>query len=151
MLNNVVLMGRLVADPELRHTPTNLPVTTLTIAVDRRYVKQGAERETDFIDVVAWRNTAEFITRYFHKGSMIAITGSIQTRMYTDKNNNKRKAFEVLAENVYFCGSKRDSGSGFDSPGGMRPDQMGGQAASYSSVEMGDFEEIQDNDDDLPF
>lgn len=152
MLNNVVLMGRLVADPELRHTPTNLPVTTFTIAVDRKYVKQGADRETDFIDIVAWRSTAEFITKYFHKGSMIAITGSIQTRMYTDKNDNKRKAFEVLADNVYFCGSKKDNagGSGYDA-GGMRGDLPQSQPAAYSSVELGDFEEIQDNDDDLPF
>ena len=149
MLNNVVLMGRLVADPELRHTPSNLPVTTFAIAVDRRYVKQGMERETDFIDIVAWRQTAEFITKYFRKGSMIAIQGSIQTRMYTDKNDNKRKAVEVVAENVSFCGSKRESsGSPYD--GMPRGDVAQNQASSYSNVEPGDFEEITD-DDDLPF
>ena len=126
MLNNVVLMGRLVADPELRHTPSNLPVTTFAIAVDRRYVKQGMERETDFIDIVAWRQTAEFITKYCRKGSMIAIQGSIQTRMYTDKNDNKRKAVEVVAENVSFCGSKRESsGSPYD---GMPPRRRGSKS-----------------------
>ena len=149
MLNNVVLMGRLVADPELRHTPSNLPVTTFAIAVDRRYVKQGTERETDFIDIVAWRQTAEFITKYFRKGSMIAIQGSIQTRMYTDKNDNKRKAVEVVAENVSFCGSKRESsGSPYD--GMSRSEIPQSQPSSYSNVELGDFEEITD-DDDLPF
>lgn len=149
MLNNVVLMGRLVADPELRHTPSNLPVTTFAIAVDRRYVKQGTERETDFIDIVAWRQTAEFITKYFRKGSMIAIQGSIQTRMYTDKNDNKRKAVEVVAENVSFCGSKRESsGSPYD--GMSRSEIPQSQPSSYSNVDLGDFEEITD-DDDLPF
>ena len=90
MINNVVLMGRLVATPELRSTGTGVSVASFTIAVDRAYAKQGEQRQADFIDCVAWRNTAEFITRYFQKGSMIAITGNIQTRTYEDKNGIKR-------------------------------------------------------------
>ena len=150
MINNVVIMGRLVADPELRHTPNNLPVTTFTVAVERRYVKQGGERESDFIDVVAWRQQAEFITRYFRKGSMIAIQGSIQTRMYVDKNDNKRKAVEILVDNVSFCGSKKESGTAYESTS-MRSESSQVSAASYSSADLGDFEEITDDDDDLPF
>ena len=88
MLNQVSLMGRLTADPELRHTPNDVAVTTFTVAVNRSYVKQGAERQADFIDVVAWRNTAEFVCRYFKKGQMIAVTGSIQTRNYQDREGN---------------------------------------------------------------
>ena len=107
MLNVSVLMGRLVADPELRHTPSNVAVTSYTLAVDRSYVKSGADRQTDFIDIVAWRSTAEFISKYFRKGQMMAVQGSIQTRTYTDKDGNKRKAFEILADNVSFCGSKQ--------------------------------------------
>ena len=109
MLNTAVLMGRLTADPELRHTPNNLAVTSFTLAVDRSYVKSGAERQTDFIDVVAWRSTAEFVCRYFHKGQLVAVQGSIQTRSYTDREGIKRKAFEIVADNVHFAESKRDS------------------------------------------
>ena len=109
MLNSVVLMGRLVADPELKTTPSNQSVTSFVLAVDREYVKSGEERQTDFIDIVAWNNTAEFITRYFKKGSMIAVEGSLQTRIYQDKSGNKRKAVEVKASNVSFCGSKAET------------------------------------------
>ena len=145
MLNNVVLMGRLVADPELRTTATNVSVTSFAIAVDRAFVKAGEERQTDFIDIVAWRQTAEFITRYFRKGSMIAIQGSIQTRMYEDKNGNKRKAVEVVASNVSFCGSKSETGTA--SAPRM---ETAAPAPSYSTSEANDFVEIQP-DDDLPF
>lgn len=110
MLNVVCLMGRLAADPELRHTQSQIPVTSFRIAVDRTFQSKGQEKQTDWIDIVAWRNTAEFVTRYFHKGSMIAVQGSIQTRSYTDKDGNKRTAFEVVADNVFFGESKRDSG-----------------------------------------
>ena len=89
-----------MADPELRHTPNDVAVTSFTIAVDRSYVKSGAERQTDFIDIVAWRNTAEFVCRYFRKGQLMAVQGSIQTRNYTDKEGNKRKAVEIVADNV---------------------------------------------------
>ena len=112
MINNVVIMGRLTADPELKKTQSDLSVTSFCVAVDRSYVKEGEEREADFINVVAWRRTAEFVTRYFHKGSMIAVQGSIQTRKYEDKDGNKRVAVEILANKVSFCGSKADSDTG---------------------------------------
>ena len=103
MLNVVCLMGRLTADPELRHTANNVAVTTFTLAVDRSFVKAGTERVTDFIDVVAWRNTADFVTSYFKKGQLVAVNGSLQVRNYEDKDGNKRKAYEVMAENVHFA------------------------------------------------
>ena len=111
MLNCAVIMGRLTADPELRTTNSGISVTSFSVAVDRSYQRAGQERQTDFINVVAWRQTAEFVTRYFHKGSMIAVQGSIQTRKYTDRNGNNRTSFEIVADNVSFCGSKADGGS----------------------------------------
>ena len=136
MINNVVLMGRLVATPELRNTQTGLAVTSFTIAVDRSYVRQGEQRQADFINCVAWRNTAEFITRYFQKGSMIAVTGSIQTRNYEDKNGNKRTAAETGTGNNNY-------NQGYSAP--AQP-----AAPSFSTGSDGDFEEIS-GDDDLPF
>lgn len=106
MLNIAAIMGRLTADPELRQTQSGNPVTSFTVAVDRSFVKQGQERETDFINVVAWRKTAEFVCRYFRKGSMIAVNGSIQTRKYQDRDGNNRTAFEIVADNVHFCENK---------------------------------------------
>ena len=106
-MNTVVLIGRLTADPELKHTQNDNAVTGFSIAVDRPYQKSGEERQADFIDIVAWRGTAEFICKYFKKGRKIAVQGAIQTRSYTDKDGNKRKAFEVLAEKVYFADSKK--------------------------------------------
>ncbi|MCY1712983.1 single-stranded DNA-binding protein [Caproiciproducens galactitolivorans] len=151
MLNVAVLMGRLVADPELRHTPNDVSVTSFTIAVDRSYVKSGADRQADFIDIVAWRGTADFVCKYFHKGQLVAVQGSIQTRTYTDKDGNKRKAFEVVADNVHFAESKRDSagtqGSNYHSKTDTAPEQP---APAYASGDTGDFEEIP-SDDDLPF
>ena len=155
MLNVAILMGRLVADPEIRHTPNDIAVTSFTIAVDRSYVKSGAERQADFIDIVAWRATAEFVCKYFRKGQMIAIQGSIQTRSYTDKDGNKRKAFEIVADNVHFADSKRDNsapatgGDMYQQPA-ARPDVTSSPAPAYPSGDTGDFEEIL-NDDDLPF
>lgn len=111
MINNVVLMGRLTAVPELKTTQSGISTIKFGVAVERRYNKQGEEKQTDFIDCVAWRQTAEFISKYFNKGSMIAVVGSIQTRSYEDKNGNKRKAVEVQVENVSFCGSKGESGN----------------------------------------
>lgn len=150
MLNVAVLMGRLVADPELRHTPNGISVTSFTLAVDRSYVKSGTERQTDFIDIVAWRGTAEFVCKYFRKGQLAAVQGSIQTRSYTDKEGNKRKAFEIVADNVHFAESKRDgTGAGVSHP---RPEIAAEQqpASAYESGNTGDFEEIP-TDDDLPF
>ena len=165
MLNVAVLMGRLVADPELRHTPNGIAVTTFTIAVDRGYAKAGTERQTDFIDIVAWRSSAEFVCKYFRKGQMIAVEGSIQTRSYTDKDGNKRKAFEIVANNVSFTESKRGSDNGNygdNSYGGSYHNNnsynnnnsyskpAAEPAPAYTSGDTGDFEEIP-MDDDLPF
>ena len=147
MINMVALMGRLTYEPELRSTNNGLSVLSFQVAVDRNYQAQGQERQADFIDCVAWRQTAEFISRYFHKGSMIAIEGSIQTRNYTDKNGNNRKAVEVVVNNASFCGSKAETGTGAQSgaPSFTQP------APSYASADTTDFEEIVDDDDDLPF
>lgn len=147
MLNNAVVMGRLVADPELRTTGSGISVLSFTVAVDRGFVRQGEERQADFIDIIAWRQTAEFISKYFRKGSMIAVQGHIQTRTYEDRNGNKRKAVEIVADNVSFCGSKSESGSNAfareDSYASAQP------APSYSTADEGDFKEIPE--DDLPF
>ena len=126
-------MGRLVADPELRTTPNGISVTSFCVAVDRSFVKAGEERKADFINVVAWRQTADFVTRYFHKGSMIAVQGSIQTRSYEDKNGNKRTAVEIVADNVSFCGSKSEQG------GGNRYEAQQPAAPSYQSGDSGRF------------
>lgn len=149
MLNVAVIMGRLTADPELRHTPSDIAVTTFTLAVDRGYVKAGAEKQTDFIDVVAWRNTADFVCKYFQKGRMMAVHGSIQTRTYTDKDGNKRKAFEIVATDVNFADSKRD-GAPSNDYGTPPPAAFNAPAPAYSSGSNEDFEEIL-GDDDLPF
>ena len=140
MFNLVVLTGRLTADPELRYTANNTPVTSFSIAVSRRY-KAGEQAEADFINIVAWRQTAEFVTKYFQKGSMIGIEGSIQTRRYVDKETGKnRTAFEVIANNVQFVESKRDGAAGSDAP------------ASFSNAAAGDFTALSgEGDDDLPF
>ncbi len=146
MLNNVSLMGRLVADPELRHTSSDIAVTSFTLAVNRSYVKSGAERQADFIDIVAWRATAEFICKYFHKCQLVSVLGSIQTRTYQDKEGNNRKVFEIIASNVYFAESKRENTSVdlADNASNVSPQ------ASYSNGDLNDFQEIE-TDDDLPF
>ena len=142
MFNLVVLTGRLTADPELKTTSNGLSVTTFSIAVDRRY-RSGEERQTDFINIVAWRQSAEFITKYFKKGSLIGIEGSIQTRRYQDKNGNNRTAFEVVANNVQFVEAKRD---GAPTMGMPEP------PASFSNASANEFTEVTgDSDDDLPF
>ena len=137
MFNLVVLTGRLTADPELKTTPNGTNVTTFSIAVERRY-RSGEERQTDFINIVAWQKTAEFITKYFKKGNLIGIEGSIQTRRYQDKNGNNRNAFEVIANNVQFVESKKDSSVS--------------DGASFSNADVNDFAEMDTVDDsDLPF
>lgn len=140
MLNVVALNGRLTADPELRHTQNDIAVTSFTLAVDRSYVRQGAEHQADFIDVVCWRGTAEFVCKYFTKGQLVAVEGSIQSRTYTDSNGNKRKVVEVLANQVHFAEPKRSSAD----------NRQSAQAEAYSSGNNNDFVEI-DGDDDLPF
>ena len=154
MLNNVVLMGRLTADPELRHTSNGVAVTSFTLAVNRSYAKAGTERVTDFIDIVAWRNTAEFVAKYFTKGQLVAVEGSIQTRTYQDKDGNNRKAFEVVANNVHFAEAKRDGASRGDfgnsnATGGGSYQRQGEPAPSFENGSDDDFKEIP-NDDDLP-
>ena len=147
MLNCVTLMGRLVADPELRTTTSGKAVCTFRIAVDRSFVRAGEQRQADFITIVAWESSANFVTRYFSKGSMIAIRGEIQTRNYEDKNGNKRTAFEVIAREVSFCGSKAETGTGNYNPA---PVSAAAPAPSYQTAAPSDFEEITD-DEDLPF
>ena len=142
MLNCAVIMGRLTADPELRQTPNGVSVTRFTVAVDRGYVRAGEERKADFITVVAWRQTAEFVSRYFSKGSMIAVQGSIQTGSY-EKDGIKRSTFEIVADNVSFCGSKSESGN-------AAPRTQDTAPASFSNGSVDDFSAIAD-DDDLPF
>lgn len=144
MINSVVIMGRLTFDPELRTTPSGVSVVQFQVAVDRNFQRQGEEKKTDFIDVTAWRQTAEFISRYFRKGSMIAVEGSIQTDNFTDNSGNKRKSVRVVANNVSFCGSKAESAVNTN-PAYSQP------APSYASADNSDFEEIVDDDEDLPF
>ena len=148
MLNCAVIMGRLTADPELRTTTTGVSVTSFSVAVDRSYVRAGEERQTDFINVVAWRQTAEFVTRYFHKGSMIAVQGSIQTRNYEDKTGAKRTAVEIVADNVSFCGSKNESGTGAAAAAPSAPADS--PAPSFSTAAASDFS-AADMEDELPF
>ncbi len=149
MLNSVVLMGRLTADPELKHTSNDLALVRFSIAVDRDYTKAGAEKQTDFINIIAWRNTAEFVSKYFRKGQLVAIKGSIQTGSYTDSNGNKRYTFEVLADNVYFAESKRDSAAAgsYEQPAASRQSEP---PATYSNGSASDFGDMP-TDDDLPF
>ncbi len=154
MLNVIALVGRLVADPELRHTTNGNATCTFRIAVDRSYVRQGEERKADFIDIVVWRGTAEFVCKYFKKGNLIAVNGSLQTRNYEDKSGNKRTAFEVVADNVHFVESKSSSGGGSYSSAGTSaaPAQRNENAApvGFASGDAEDFSVISD-DDDLPF
>lgn len=164
MLNNVVLMGRLTADPELRHTSNGVAVTSFTLAVNRSYAKSGTERVADFIDIVAWRNTAEFVTKYFTKGQLVAVEGSIQTRTYQDKDGNNRKVSEVVVSNVYFAEAKREGANrgdfgGSNVPGGRNYQRQGEPAPSFENGSDDDFKKIPPDDDfkeippddDLPF
>lgn len=134
MINTVVIMGRLTSTPELKTTNTGLSVSSFTVAVNRQYSK--GEQQTDFIPCVAWRNNAEFITKYFTKGQLIAIKGSLQQRNYKDKNGNNRTAYEVVVESADFCGDKKsdEQGQKFD-----------------NEVDTSEFEEISMSDEDLPF
>lgn len=110
MLNKTVLMGRLTKDPELRKTPSGVSVVSFTLAVDRSYTKQGEERQADFINIIAWRGTADFVAKYFTKGQLMALSGRIQTRSWEETNGQKRFATEVVADEVFFAGAKKDAG-----------------------------------------
>ncbi len=156
MLNRVILMGRITAAPELKTTSSGISVTSFSLAVERSYVKQGEQRQTDFINIVCWRKQAEFVCRYFGKGSMIAIEGQLQTRTYQAKDGTNRYVTEVVADNVSFTGEKReesDSGNN-NHHNGYQPqqnfDSHPEQQTSYSNGSYSDFEEMPLNDD-LPF
>jgi len=139
MLNCAIIMGRLTADAELRTTTSGVSVTSFTVAVDRSYVKPNEERQTDFINVVCWRQTAEFVSKYFHKGSMIAVQGSIQTRNYEDNKGDKRTAVEIVADNVSFCGEKS-----------AQSDSSATQSVPLAKPAT-DLNVVVEDDDDLPF
>ena len=150
MLNKIILMGRLTRDPELRRTQSGTAVTSFSLAVDRDFKSQAGEKETDFIDVVAWRNTAEFVSRYFTKGRMAVVEGRLQIRDWTDRDGAKRRSAEVIAENVYFGDSKREGGSDYSSaPAYSAP--YSGYAAPAAPGGHSDFAEIGEEDGELPF
>ena len=180
MLNHIVLMGRLTRDPELRRTGSGIPVTTFTLAVDRDFGnnRETGEKETDFIDIVTWRNTAEFVSKYFTKGRMAVVSGRLQIRNWNDKDGNKRRSAEVVADNVYFGDSKRDNApGGFDQsygqPSYQQPAYGGGsyggqsygggysqpayggpsygQSAPAPAAPVSDFAMLEDDDSELPF
>ena len=150
MLNRIILMGRLTRDPELRHTQAGTPVASFSLAVDRDFrSRDGGERTTDFIDIVAWRNTAEFVSKYFTKGRMAVVEGRLQIRDWTDRDGGKRRSAEVVADNIYFGDSKWDGdsgGSGFARPAAPAPVDYGIPSGSDDQ-----FAELTDDDGDLPF
>lgn len=139
MLNHITIMGRLTRDPELRRTNTGKAVTSFTLAVDRDYAEKGAERETDFIDCVAWRGTAEFVDKYFGRGQMAVVSGRLQIRDWEDKDGNKRRSAEVVADNVYFGEQKRDAGAN------------GAPSYGIKSAPTSDFAVLEGEDEELPF
>lgn len=168
MLNHIVLMGRLTRDPELRRTGSGLAVASFSLAVDRDFGnRESGEKETDFIDIVAWRNTAEFVSKYFAKGRLVVVSGRLQIRNWTDKEGNKRRSAEVVAENVYFAESKRDAqnpDSGYSTQYGnpfgtvSAPQQnnpqaapFGGYSAPVAPSAVSDFAMLEDDDGHLPF
>ena len=148
MLNKIILMGRLTRDPELRRTGTCTAVTSFSLAVDRDFKSQSGEKETDFIDIVAWRSTAEFVSKYFTKGRMAVVEGRLQIRDWTDKDGGKRRSAEVVADNVYFGDSKRDGG---DSSGYSAAPAYKNAAPSNFNAGGSDFAEIGEDDGELPF
>ena len=152
MLNRIILMGRLTRDPELRQTQSGVSVASFSLAVDRDFKnKETGEKQTDFIDIVAWRNTAEFVSRYFNKGRMAVVEGRLQIRDWTDRDGNKRKSAEVVADNVYFGDSKRDGDGGGNYGGGS----FGGYNAPAPDTRISDagaaFSELAGDDSELPF
>ncbi|MGM9522709.1 MAG: single-stranded DNA-binding protein [Oscillospiraceae bacterium] len=148
MLNHIVLMGRLTRDPELRRTQNGTAVASFSLAVERDFAsRDGGDKQTDFIDIVAWRNTAEFVSKYFSKGRMAVVSGRLQIRDWTDKDGGKRRSAEVVADNVYFGDSKKDTASD-----GGYSHSYSEPAPSYSTPVSGsDFAELSDDDGDLPF
>ena len=156
MLNKIIIMGRLTRDPELRRTGSGTAVTSFSLDVDRDFKSQNGEKETDFIDVVAWRSTAEFVSKYFTKGRMAVVEGRLQTRDWTDREGGKRVATEIVADNIYFGDSKRD-GAGeyggapaYGAPSYSAP-MGGGRGAAAPMDSHSDFAEIGEEDGELPF
>ena len=151
MLNKIILMGRLVKDPELRRTQSGTAVTSFRIAVDRDFKSQDGSKQADFFDVVAWRGTAEFVSKYFTKGRMAIVEGRLQTRDWTDREGGKRVATEIVADNIYFGDSKRDGAGDYASA--PAPSYSAPAAGSYGSPAGGhsDFAEIGEEDGELPF
>ena len=148
-MNSICLMGRLTGDPELKTTQTGVSVTSFSVAVDRAYRSKDQERQTDFINCVAWRSTAEFISRYFRKGQRIALQGSLQSRRYTANDGSQRTAYEVVVDNAFFCESKGGNAGGAPSYDSQIP-VMSEARPAFSTANAGDFEEIL-TDEDLPF
>lgn len=146
MLNHITIMGRLTRDPELRRTASNIAVASFTLAVDRDYAGQSGEKETDFIDCVAWRSTAEFASKYFSKGRMAVVSGRLQIRPWTDKDGNKRRSAEIIVDNMYFGDSKRESDSSSGSYSTTAP-----TASSGYQPPANNFAVLDDEDEQLPF
>ena len=144
MLNHIVLMGRLTRDPELRRTGSGVAVASFTLAVDRDFASQGGEKETDFVDIVAWRSTAEFVSKYFTKGRMAVVSGRLQIRNWQDKEGNKRRSAEVVADQVYFGDSKKD---------GETSDNASAPTTGYATApsQNSDFANVGEEDGELPF
>ena len=165
MLNHITIMGRLTRDPELRRTGSGIAVASFTVAVDRDFSpKDGGERETDFIDCVAWRQTGEFVSKYFTKGRMAVVSGRLQIRAWNDKDGNKRRSAEVVADNVYFGDSKRDAEGGSSYGGNTHGSSYGGNSYNQpsgqnnyggytapASAPTSDFAMLEDDDAQLPF
>ena len=142
MLNHSVIMGRLVRDPELRRTGNGVAVASFTLACERDIKGTDGNKETDFIDVVAWRGTAEFVSKYFSKGRMAVVSGRLQIRLWNDKDGTKRRSAEIVADNVYFADSKQDSGNASPAYAAQN---------SYAAPQASDYEEIDDDGEELPF
>ncbi len=154
-LNKAILAGKMVADPELKQTQSGIPVVSFRIAINRRFQSKNADgqaqNQADFLDIVAWRQQAEFVSRYFRKGSSICVVGSIQTRTWVDQQGQKRYATEIVADEINFVDSKSESGGGYNAPASQyTPDSYGAPAYSSGATATPKFEEIS-GDDDLPF
>ena len=153
MLNHITLMGRLTRDPELRYTQSQTPVASFTVAVDRDFgSRDGGEKQTDFIDCVAWRQTAEFVSKYFTKGSMAVVSGRLQIRDWTDREGGKRRSAEVVVDNMYFGESRRRDGDSGDSRSSSYSSYgNSGSAGKSSAPAASAFAELDDGDGELPF
>ena len=152
MLNHITIMGRLTRDPELRYTQSQTPVASFTLAVDRDFGgRDGGEKQTDFIDCVAWRSSAEFVSKYFHKGSMAVVSGRLQINSYTDRDGNKRNRAEVVVDNMYFGESRRreDDGNNYGSRSTNNFDRY--EQSSRASAPSSPFSDLSDDDGELPF